>query len=158
MKKLNTLAIAAALGVTLGASVVAIAADSPEEKAVKARQGLMQVYSFNMGIMSAMAKGKMPYDAEMASNAAANLLAAVSMKNGPMWPAGSDEDSVEGSRAKATLWSTYPEVAEKGKAMMSASTDLASVAGNGLDALKGAMGPVGKGCKGCHDDFRAKKK
>jgi hypothetical protein len=31
-------------------------------------------------------------------------------------------------------------------------------AGNGLDAMKGAMGGLGGGCKGCHEKFRAPKK
>ena len=33
---------------------------------------------------------------------------------------------------------------------------LAAVAGNGLDALKGQLGPTGKSCSNCHEDFRAK--
>ena len=59
------------------------------DKAIKARKALMQVYAWNIGMLGAMAKGKMPYDADQAQAAANNLLAAVSMKNGPMWPKGS---------------------------------------------------------------------
>lgn len=149
------------LALTLAALVTApatFAADKSVEKAIKARQGLMQVYSFNMGILSAMAKGEMEYDAEAASNAAANLHAAVTMKNGAMWPPGSGNDSEYKTRALAEIWSTYPEIAEKGKAMAEASGALMAVAGNGIDELKGSIGDAGKSCKGCHDDFRAKKK
>jgi cytochrome c556 len=40
--------------------------------------------------------------------------------------------------------------------MTDASAALASVAGEGLDALRSKIGDVGKSCKGCHDNFRAK--
>jgi len=35
---------------------------------------------------------------------------------------------------------------------------MAENAGNGLEALQSSIGDVGKSCKGCHDDYRAKKK
>jgi len=133
------------LGLTATAitwSPVALSDDEASEKAIKARQGLMQVYSFNLGMLSAMAKGEQDYDAELAVIAAENLSAAASMNTGPMWPQGSSNEDHE-TRALPEIWSTYP---------------LASVAGDGLDALKGGIGDVGKSCKGCHDDFRAKKK
>jgi len=141
-------------------SVAGLAKDGPHDKAIKARQALMQVYSFNMGILSAMAKEKAPYDAGAASDAAANLLAAVSMKQGPLWPQGSDSENKDNrkNRALAAIWTTYPKVSESGEAMLAAATSMNAAAGDGLDSLKGAMGDLGKGCKGCHDDFRAKKK
>ena len=136
------------------------AADGPHDKAIKARQALMQLYSYNLGILGAMAKEKAPYDAAAASDAAANLLAAVSMKQGTLWPAGSDSETAgnKENRALESIWSTYPKIAEAGKEMMEAATALNAAAGNGLDALQGAMGAAGKSCKGCHDDFRAEKK
>lgn len=132
----------------------------PHAKAIKARQGLMQVYGFSMGTLAAMAKEKMPYDAAVASGAAGNLLAAISMDQSLMWPEGSDSENAENAtnRALPEIWSTYPKIAEKGKAMAEAATALNDAAGNGLEALQGAMGAAGKGCKGCHDDFRAEKK
>ena len=75
-----------------------------------------------------------------------------------MWPPGSDRDSGYKTRALAEIWSTYPKVADAGKAMAEATGALVEAAGTGVDGLKGSMGDVGKGCKGCHDDFRAKKK
>ena len=147
------------LAITLCTLVAAPAiADKATEKAIEARQGLMEVYSFNLGILSAMAKGEMEYDAELATNAAENLHAAVTMKNEAMWPAGSDNDSGYETRALAEIWSTYPKVLEAEKAMAEASGALVSVAGNGVDELKGGMRDAGKSCKGCHDDFRAKRK
>lgn len=134
--------------------------DGPHDKAIKARQALMQLYSFNLGILAAMAKGKVDYNADAASAAADNLLSAVSMDQSAMWPQGShSEDAVNlTNRALPAIWETYPKITEAGKAMATAATDLQSAAGSGLDALRGAMGAAGKSCKGCHDDFRAEKK
>ena len=134
--------------------------DGPHDKAIKARQALMQLYSFNLGILGGMAKGEIDYDADAATAAADNLLSAVSMNQSAMWPAGSHSEDAANrqNRALEAIWSTFPEITEKSKAMVTAATDMQAAAGNGLDALKGAMGGAGKSCKGCHDDFRAEKK
>ncbi|MCB2101067.1 MAG: cytochrome c [Rhodobacterales bacterium] len=142
-----------------GAAANALADDM--EKAIEARQGLMELYAFNIGRLAAMAKGEMPYDAGQASAAAGNLLAAATMKNGALWPKGSDlgAPGLAGkTRAKPEIWSTYPKVAERGKALAEAAAVMAAEAGNGLDAVRANLGNVGKACKGCHDDFRAPKK
>lgn len=154
----KTTLIAAGLAGLMLTSTIGADGHSPFEKQIKARQAVFQVYNYNMGLLSAMAKGKAEYDAQTALDAAGNLNAAAMMKNSTMWPAGSGNDVVEGTRALPEIWSTYPAIDEKAEALTEASTALLAVAGNGLDDLKGAMGAVGKSCKGCHDDFRAKKK
>lgn len=151
--------LVAMVTLALGTSTYfAIAADEVAfAREIKARQSFMQVYAFNLGILGAMAKGEKPYDADMASAAANNLLAASKMSNGAMWPAGSDlgADGLEGvTWAKPEIWTTYPEIGEKGKALTEALTSMAAVAGDGLDAVRGNMGGVGDGCKGCHESFR----
>ena len=139
IKVLATAGIVIALGVATQGS---FAADEPFAKEVKARKAVMQVYSFNLGILGAMAKGKMPYDAKVAQNAADNLNAAVNMKNGAMWPKGSDNGALgDRTRAKPEAWSKYPEVAEKSKMLKEAAAMMAAAAGSGVDALPGT-GPV----------------
>ena len=124
---------------------------------VEARQSLMKVYRFNLGLLGGMARELRPYDAELAQAAADNMLAISNMKNGAMWPAGSDLDA-EGyagvSFAKPGLWSDYDEVREKSQALKAALQTMAAEAGNGLDAVKSNIGAVGNGCKGCHESFR----
>ena len=130
------------------------------KKEINGRQAVMQIYSYNLGLLGDMAKGKSAYDDKIASAAANNLLAAVSMDNSTMWPAGSGEDAdgLKGkTRAKPEIWSTYPKVGEKGKDLKDAVVKMAADAGNGLDAVKANMKAVGDGCKGCHEDFRAEK-
>lgn len=154
--KNNLRTITVLLGVSAVLAGTASAANI--ENAIKARQGLMQVYAFNIGLTGAMAKGKAPYNAEIAQNAADNLLAAATMKNGPMWPKGSDTDNLEfgdTTRALPEIWTTYPEVGQRGADLISALEEFVQVAGNGADSMKAGLGAVGKGCKGCHEDFRA---
>jgi len=158
MKKRFAIATVIALCAT---SFITIAADDfPFKKQIQARQSFMKVYSFNLGLLGAMAKGEADYDAKLASAAANNLLAAAKMDNSAMWPAGSDADA-EGlkdkTRAKPENWTTWPEASEKHQALTDALTAMAAEAGNGLEAVQVNMGAVGDGCKGCHESFRVPK-
>ena len=156
MKKVLVTAIAA---LTLGAAAqVGIAADNKFAKEVKARKAVMQVYSFNLGTLGKMAKGKIPYDAKLAQNSADNLNAAANMKNSAMWPRGSDRNALgDRTRAKPEAWTDYPKVAAQSKALKKAAAKMASVAGNGLDAVKANMKSIGQSCKGCHKISRGPK-
>jgi len=145
--------------VTLGATTIATFAQDELAFAnqVDARQSFMHVYRFNLGMLGAMARGDAPYDAELASAAANNLLAASKMNNRAMWPAGSDMNAAgyEGvSFAKAEIWSADSEVGAKSQALTEALEAMAAVAGDGLDAVRANMGAVGNGCKGCHELYR----
>ena len=152
--------IAVAAGAALVAGATAAISGEAEERAAKARQALMQVYAFNLGQLGAMAKGEMEYNADLAKASADNLVKATTMNGMAMWPKGSsmDDEGMAGKTwAKADIWADGSDVGEKAKAMREAAAQMAEVAGNGLDAMKGAMGGVGGGCKGCHEKFRAPK-
>lgn len=139
------------------AAMPMLASAGPMEDAIKARQGIMQIYAFNIGILAGMAKGAVDYDAQKAQDAADNLKAAATLKSGAMWPQGSDSEQLleVKTRALPAIWSTYPAVVEKSKAMVAGATAMADNAGKGLDALRANMGKLGGACKGCHTDFRA---
>lgn len=153
MKATLRLGVAAAL---IAATSLPAFADDPFETEIAARKGLMQVYKYNVGILAAMAKGETDYDAEAAQKAADNIKLVTMMDNSGLWAQGSDSDSVEGSEAKPELWTTYPKVAEYSEETASAAAAVADNAGQGLDALKANLGPLGKSCKTCHDDFKMK--
>lgn len=148
----------------LGLAAIAMAsfadgasADSGEH-AVKARQSYMQLLAFNIGQLGAMAKGEMAYDASTAQAAADNMLAISKLNAGAMWPMGSGNDNTAlKTRAKPTIWSTYPKVAEKGAALTAALENYVKVAGKDLASLQGGIGEVGKACGSCHETFRAEK-
>lgn len=150
---------AATILLSASITVSAVAAE-PFKKEIGARQAVMRLYSFNLGQLGAMAKGKMAYDAGAATAAANNLLSLATLKGGPMWAKGSgaDNPALAGeTRAKAEIWTTYPKVAEKGQALAKAAQAMAAAAGNGLDAVRANIGAVGGSCKGCHESFRAPK-
>jgi cytochrome c556 len=135
-----------------------LAGDDPLLNAIKARQGEMQLRSFNVGPLFGMAKGKIDYDAEMAEKLAGNLKLMLDLDNGRAWAQGSDNENYAGkTTALPKIWTTYPEIADYGKKYVMAVNELAAVAGNGKDALRSKLGALGKSCKGCHDEFREKK-
>ena len=159
MNRFLTLSTVTALA--LSAASMNVAAKDPFKKAIKARQGVMQVYAFNLGVLASMAKGKRDYDEKAAATAAKNLNLAAMMDNTALWPEGSDltnKDLTVKTTAKKEAWTTWPKIGEKQEAFVQAAAKMADAAGGGLDSLRGAIGPVGKSCKGCHDDFRQKKK
>lgn len=132
------------------------AADGHLDGAIKARKALMQLYAFNLGQLGAMAKGEAEFDAKVAAAAANNLLAAATMDQSAMWPQGSDSTAMPGKTiAKAEIWTTYPAVVEKGKALSDAATKLAGMVGD-LDSLRAGIGAAGASCGGCHKEFREK--
>lgn len=139
-----------------GAAFAGSHADPAIQGAIKARQGQMQLYQLNIGVLVSMAKGDAEYNAEAAQAAANNLNALANLDAMNMWPQGSDMDSVEGTRAKADIWTTFPAVVEKSQAMAAAAAGMADAAGTDLASLQGAMGPLGAACNACHKDFRAR--
>lgn len=159
-QKITISAVATVMAVAAFSPVIAQDDKGPFHAEITARKSVMQVAKFNIGILGAMAKGKREYDGQLAANSAYNLHLAALMQNGAMWPKGSGVDNADlkiKTTAKPEIWANFPEVAKHHKAWTEASEKLSKVAGNGLDALRGAIGPVGKSCKGCHDDFRQKK-
>lgn len=145
------------IGLSFTAPVFAAEKD-PNLKLIKARQSDMQLRSFSAGPLFGMAKGKIEYDAELASKLANNLLLLSQLDMGRAWAKGTDNKAYPGkTTALPKIWTTYPEVKKHGEKFGTAVKELAAVAGNGLDALKSKVGPLGKSCKGCHDEFREKK-
>ncbi|WP_199610778.1 c-type cytochrome [Flocculibacter collagenilyticus] len=148
----KTLLCASVCALTL--SSTANANDSFKHE-IDARQSYMQVLRHNIGQLGAMAKGKKPYDAELAKAAAQNLALAASMNNAFMWPKGSDNANAKNTDALPAIWDQLAKVKKINGDMKEASENLAKHAGNGLSEVRKYIGAVGKTCKGCHDDFKA---
>ncbi len=151
------LTISIVLGLAAGGAIYAAGDDDPLLDAIKARQGIMKNYDWNVGPLFGMAKGDIEYNAESAAAYANNLKALVSLDNGSQWPEGTDDEEYpDDTRAFPEIWLSYPDINEKDQVLTDAAIALAEVAGNGLDALQSSIGDVGEACKGCHDDFRGK--
>lgn len=124
-----------------------------QQRAMNARQSQMQLNGFNIGALGAMVQERIPYDAETAAAAAANLAALASIDQTRYWVDGTDS-SVEGSRAKPEIWTDMDGFRAANASLGEATVALAAVAGDGLDAMKAAFGPVGQSCASCHEAYR----
>jgi cytochrome c556 len=151
--KFTTLATAAALTLA-GAAFADGHLTQNQQRAVDARQSHMGLYGFNLGPLAAMAQEQMPYDADVASAAAANLAALANMSHDSYWVEGTDS-SVEGSRAKSEIWTDMEGYVAADMQLAERTNALAAVAGDGLDAMRAAFGPVGQSCGSWHESYRA---
>lgn len=151
--KITPLIVTAVLGLGVTA---ALAQDLSEDqqRAVNARQAHMGLYGFYLTPLGQMAQDRIAYDTAIASAAASNLAAMAAIDQAAFWVDGTDS-SVEGSRARAEIWTDAEGYAQAQQSMVDATAALALVAGDGIDALKGAFGPVGQSCGACHQTYRA---
>ncbi len=135
-------------------SLQAYAAD-PNEAAIEARQGYMKMVKFNAGPLFGMAKGKLDYNADVATDLAANLLQLSEMNTVRMWRNGSSDDDYAETDALAAIWKDSSTFLKGEQAFKDAVAALQPAAGQGQDALRSKIKDLGKSCKGCHDNFRA---
>lgn len=149
----RTLAFAVAFA-ALGCSTAALAQEDFTAQ-LKARQGQFRIMAINLGILGGMAQGKMDYDAA-AAQAAADTLVSVSMiQQGPMWPDGSDNMAIDGTRAQPTIWEQNDDFLAKWGDFGTAAKAMQAAASGGKEALGPVMGQIGGTCKACHDMHRA---
>jgi cytochrome c556 len=156
LKILGALALCSA--VVLG-SEIALTQDKPDvgEHAITARQGFMQLVSWEAGPLFSMAKGEVAYDAAAATAHAANLKALSQYPFPRLFLAGtSKEDRPGKTRALPDIWADTAKV-ESAFGDLGAAIDLvAADAGKGQVELAAAVGELGKACGSCHKAFRAK--
>lgn len=147
---------AAVPALALAALVAAgpVAAQSVSDT-IAARQGQFKLLALHVGPLVAMAQGNMEYDAAVAQAAADNLVRIAGLDQGLLWPAGSDNAAAEGTRALPAIWDDLDDFTAKLVALREASANMQAAAGQDLDALRGALGPVGGACSACHEAYRA---
>ncbi|KPQ14320.1 MAG: Cytochrome c556 [Rhodobacteraceae bacterium HLUCCO18] len=151
--KFRSILAASAVIVATGFGTATIAQDLPMP--VQARQGQFKMMGLNIGVLVAMARGEADYDADRAQAAADNLVTLSSIDQSFHWPEGSDNMTLVGTRALPEIWDNLPDVLDKWGAFGAAADGLAATAGEGLDPMRAALGPVGNSCSACHDDYRA---
>ncbi len=149
MKRL-IVALVAALSALV--SLPAAAQFQKPEDAIKYRQSAMALQSAHLGRVFAMANGRVPFDAKVATD----NIEIISLLNTRLQFAAFVEGSDKGiTRAKPEIWAEK----DKWNAGVSKSQDdvaklvLAGRSGN-LDQIKAAAGAVGQSCKACHDNYR----
>ena len=131
----------AAAGLAIAVTAVLAGSHAGQfDRAVTTRQSHMRLNLHNIGILSAMAKGDMDYDAEVAVGAAANLVALSRLSKAGYWPAGSDSEATEGTAALPVIWDNLDDLDAKFAGLADAASAMESAAAIGLAELQGAIG------------------
>ncbi len=155
---MTTFALKIAAGGALSALVAtAVLADSHAagNPAVEARHHQMQMVGYHTGVLGAVAKGEMDYDAAMVSAAAKNLVSLAMMERATLWIEGTEQGAAPDSRAKAEVWSDSDGFAQAFQALADAATVL--VDAPDAAAVGAGMGDLGGACKACHEKYRGPK-
>lgn len=140
------------IGAVTAASVAFAAGHAQVPREVKARQGLMNVISLNLGVVGDMAQGKTDYDAATAQAAADSLVGVGMIQHENLWPDATL--GVEGNRGLATIGEDRAAFLAIWDDFDTAAAGLQAVASAGAEGLGAAVGELGKTCKACHDDYR----
>lgn len=136
----------------VGAFSAAVHAQTAD-RAIKYRQGILQGMGWHMGVLGAMTKGERPYDKETAARSAKFVNELADMPWDGFTP-GSDAGAP--TKAKPEIWKEKAKFDKYAQDLKVETTKLVAAAGTDLNALKAAVGPTGKACSNCHDDFRNK--
>lgn len=122
------------------------------EKAVDYRQGVMNVFSWNMKAMSNMMKGKTPFDQKVFAGHARDLANASGLNLMPGFP---EDSESEESDALVEIWMEFDDFEAKYKKLAEAAKGLSEVAASGDKASLGkALQMTGKACKACHKKYK----
>ncbi len=149
--KTGLIALAAA-AIFASASAPALAQDF--EAPLKARQGEMRIMAINLGILGGMARGNIEYNAEMAQAAVDSLVAVSQINQRPLWRPGSDNMSIDGTRALPMIWDDMAGFRADWEAFGAAAAAAAASVADGQDALGPALRGIGGTCQACHEAFR----
>ena len=152
-KQTLVLGLSAALIATAGYAASHAATSS--NKAVAARHAQMQMIGYHTGVLGAIAKGEAEFDAATVKAAAGNLHALAKMDGSTLWLEGTAQGEVDGSRAKAEIWTDAAGFAAKFADLEKASMDMMN-AGDAA-AVGAGMGGIGGACKACHETYRGPK-
>ena len=123
------------------------------EDAIKYRKSALTVTAAHFGRLGAMASGKAPFDAKVASE---NADIVASMSKLP-WAAFGEGTDVGETKAKPEIWKQSAKFKEDSDKFQAEAAKLAAAAKTGKeDVFKAAFTATAGTCKTCHDDFRSK--
>ena len=143
----------AAVSAVLASGAIAEDED-PFADAVEMRHGLMLQMATDLGKVGAMAKEEVPYDAAVASKAAANITAIASVLSMDQFPAGSEYQKATDSFALPAVWEKQDDFLQKVADLNTAAAAFQTAAGTDLASLKAGMESIGGACAACHKAYR----
>jgi predicted CxxxxCH...CXXCH cytochrome family protein len=121
---------------------------------IKERMDLMERQKDDMKLIGDMAKGKTPFDAAKAAEAARDL-SVTSKKIAELFPEGSLHEK---SEALPAIWENWDRFTANAEDLDRVAAELATTLDAGNPDWTGSFQKVSDACKACHQDFRAKKK
>lgn len=149
-------AIAIASLTLLGSTVVQANDLFNAEDAVKYRQSVYQIFSAQAGVIGGMVKGDIPFDAEEINKRATNISKVAPMLGDTYFP---ETRGIEESRLKEAAWENMKDFQAKGQSFGKALNELITASADPAFDIKAARQTAGalfKGCKACHQEYRAK--
>ncbi|MGR3197950.1 MAG: c-type cytochrome [Paracoccus sp. (in: a-proteobacteria)] len=141
--------LAAAISIFAGTAL----AQTPED-AVEARHGFMTMLSIEMGTLSAMAKGEMPYDEAAATDAAQNLMALTNYNAPKLFVEGTSSEDIDNSDALPAIWQDRGDFEQKYAALAEAAQGIDQQVTGGQESLGPVVQNLGLACRDCHDSYR----
>ena len=134
----------------------ALAQFQTPEAAIKYRQGAFSVMAAHFSRVAMMAQGIQPFDAKAATE---NAELVGNLSRLPFTAFGPGTDKGAPHRSKDEVWKESAKFRAAADKMVADVSKLEAAAkGGDFEALKAAVGAVGKSCKSCHDDFRGAKR
>lgn len=147
----NAVAAASAFAVVAVFSAAVVAQDMRPDRAIKYRQGIMQAQGWQMGVLSQMAKGDIPYNKDHAVRAATFVNELVKMS----WEGYVPVSDTGNTKAKPEIWKDKAKFDKYAQEVQAETPKLVAAANSGdVAQLRTALSAVGKVCNNCHDDFR----
>ena len=144
-------------GILLGAAAFAVLSSatmvaSADEGDVAYRKATMSAVGAHMKSMGAIVKGKVAHKDDIKAHARAmNDLSGIAAH---IFPKGSGMGE---TKAKSAIWENPGDFKKALAAFQKASANMVMAADSGdSKAIGGALGGLGKSCKGCHSGFKSK--
>jgi len=147
MKRVASLALVACAFAALPAA----AQFAKPEDAVKYRQSALTVMGTHFFRLGAMASGRVPFDAKVASE---NAQVVADMSRLPWAGFGPGTDKIS-PKAKPEIWTEQAKFKDYSEKLQAETANLLAAAKtNNLDNLKKAFASTNAACKACHDNYR----
>lgn len=147
--------LTAAMAASMLSALPAAAQNPKPEDVIEFRQGVYKVIGWYFSPLGAMAKGEVPFDAQVAARNA-GIVADMSRVAPDAFVRGSDAGE---TAVRPEVWSKSQDFAKVMDNFQQQATKLTEVAQAGdFNAFRAQVGETGKACKACHDDFRKKRR
>jgi cytochrome c556 len=122
------------------------------EQVLKYRKALYSVIGWNFGPMSAMAQGKVPYNADEFARRAERVALVAPMLSEAFPP---ESKGVANSELKPEMWANRADFDARMQDMVERSAALAAAAKTGdFEKSKAAFMQTAQTCKACHDKYK----